>query len=182
LASIADWDERYRAQPGLDRAPEPLLVATAGELPPGRALDLACGAGRHALYLARLGWRVTAVDGSRVAVAELRREAGRLGLDIDARVADLEAGEFVIEPGAYDLICDFFYLERALFPRIRAGVKPGGLFVATLHRFDGTPGPYLLQSGELREEFAGWKILYYSERPAEGGHRRSTAAIAARRA
>ncbi len=182
MATISDWDERYRAQPGVDRPPEPLLVTTAGELAPGRALDLACGAGRHALYLARLGWRVTAVDGSGVAIAALGREAARLGLDIDARAADLEAGEFVIEPGAYELICDFFYLDRRLFPQIRAGVKLGGLFVGALHRFDGTPGRYLLESGELREEFAGWKILYYSERPAEGGHRRATAAIVARRA
>ena len=180
MASISDWDERYRAQPGFDRPPEPLLVSTAGELAPGRALDLACGTGRHALYLARLGWRVTAVDGSEVAVAELRRQAA--GLEIDARTANLEAGEFVIEPDGYDLICDFFYLDRRLFPQIRAGVKPGGLFVGILHRFDGTPGRYLLESGELREEFTGWKILYYSERPAEGGHRRATAAIVARRA
>ena len=66
--------------------------------------------------------------------------------------------------------------------RFAPGVKPGGLFVGILHRFDGTPGRYLLESGELREEFAGWKILYYSERPAEDGHRRATAAIVARRA
>ncbi len=182
MAAISDWDERYRAQPGVGRPPEPLLVSTAGELPPGRALDIACGTGRHSLYLARLGWRVTAVDGSQVAVAGLRREAARLGLDIDARAEDIEAGQFVIEPDAYDLVCDFFYLDRRLFPQIRAGVKPGGLFVGILHRFDGTPGRYLLESGELREAFAGWKILYYSERPAEEGHRRATAAMVARRA
>ena len=150
---------------------------------PAAPLDLACGTGRHALYLARLGWHVTAVDGSKVAVAQLRRQAARLVLEIDARAANLEAGEFVIEPGGYDLICDFFYLERRLFPLIRAGVKPGGLFTGILHRFDGNaPGRYLVESGELREEFAGWKILYYSERPAEEGHRRATAAIVARRA
>lgn len=182
MATISDWDERYRGEGEVDREPEPLLVATAGELTPGRALDLACGTGRHALYLARLGWHVTAVDGSRIAIAALRRRAQRLELEIDTRAADLEAGELVIEAEAYDLICDFFYLERRLFPAIRAGVKPGGLFVGMLHRFDGTPGRYLLESGELRELFAGWKIVYYSERPPEGGHRRATAAIVARKA
>lgn len=181
MASLFDWDERYRAQSGAGRPPEPLLVSTAGELSPGSALDLACGTGRHALYLAQLGWRVTAVDGSRMALARLRTEAARLGLEIDARAADLEAGEFAIEPDAYDLICDFFYLDRRLFPQIRAGVRPGGLFIGILHRFDGTPGRYLLESGELRAAFAGWQVLYYSERPAEGGHRRATASIVARR-
>ncbi len=172
VATIAEWDERYRERPGVDRPPEPLLVSVAGELAPGRALDIACGTGRHALYLARLGWRVTAVDGSRVAIAEFRREAERLGLDIDIRTADLEAGEFVIEPDAYDLICDFFYLDRRLFPQMRAGVRPGGTFVSIVHQF----------AGSLREEFADWKILYYSERPAEGGRRRATAGIVARHA
>ncbi len=165
----------------MERPPEPLLVSTVDELSPGRALDLACGTGRHALYLARLGWSVTAVDGSRIALARLRREAARLGLEIDVHAADLETGEFAIEPEAYDLICDFFYLDRSLFPQIRAGVRPGGLFIGVLHRFDGTPGSYLLQSGELREAFAGWQVIYYSESPAEGGHRRATASIVARR-
>lgn len=182
MASISEWDERYRAGLRVDRPPEPLLVSTAGELATGRALDIACGTGRNALYLARLGWRVTAVDGSQVAMGELRRQVAKSGLDVDMRVADLEAGEFVIEPDTYDLICDFFYLDRRLFPQIRTGVKPGGLFVGIMHRYDGTPGRYLVESGELREAFAGWKILYYSERPAEEGHRRATAAVVARRA
>jgi tellurite methyltransferase len=151
----------------------PLLIQVAGLLPPGRALDLACGTGRHALHLARLGWQVTAVDISAEAIRQLRATA-KPGLAIDARVADLEKQEFTIEPAAYDLICDFYYLQRDLFPQIREGVRPGGAVVAAIH----LTGRFALESGELRALFAGWKILYYSEPPAP----RPTACIIARKA
>ena len=110
-----NWDEHYSDPSKLDFTPTPLLVEVAELLPPGRALDLACGAGRNSLYLASLGWQVTAVDSSPVAIRLLRDRAR--GLDVDARVADLETGDFRIEPAAYDLICDFFYLQRDLFPQ-----------------------------------------------------------------
>jgi SAM-dependent methyltransferase len=181
----SDWDERYRDEAALDFTPAPLLVEAAERLPPGDALDLACGPGRHALYLARLGWRVTAVDSSRVAIATLRRRAA--GLSVHAVHASLEAHEFVIQPDAWDLICDFFYLQRDLFPAIRAGVRPGGVFAGAIHLVDENPAvrprnpAFLLASGELRDEFAGWKILFYSEGP-EPGHRRRAARILARKA
>jgi tellurite methyltransferase len=162
-----NWEERYRDPSALDFTPTPLLVQVAGLLKPGRALDLACGPGRHALHLARLGWDVVAVDSSPKAIAILRSRAG--GLAIDARVADLEAGEFLIPPAGFDLICDFFYLQRDLFPRIREGLRPGGVFTGAIHLAVDTPGApprnpaFLLQPGELRSQFAEWKVLYYSE-------------------
>lgn len=150
-------------------------------VPPGRALDLACGAGRNALYLARLQWQVVAIDSSTAAIRILRDQASAAGLNLDARVADLEQAGFRIEPGAYDLICDFFYLDRALFPLIREGVRPGGLFAGEIHLRDGKPHRFVLEPGELRREFESWKILYYSEVLPTGGSRPS-AAILARRA
>src|SRR3954469_3927503 len=170
-----DWDRHYAEEANPDWTPTPLLVDVAEKLPPGRALDLACGTGRNALYLARLEWRVTAVDASRVAIAKLREQAG--GLSIDARVADLERREFAIEANAYDLICNFHNLQRDLFPDIREGVRPGGVVVAAIH----LEGSFALRTGELREEFAGWKILYYSE-GAESGRSPRSARIIARRA
>jgi tellurite methyltransferase len=155
-----------------DLAPSPLLVQVADLLPPGRALDLASGAGRNALYLAGCGWQVTAVDSSPVAIAAMK---GRPG--VDARIADLERHEYRIEPASFDLICDFYYLQRDLLPEIRAGVRPGGMFTGAIH----LTGRFALRSGELREEFAGWKILYYSEAP-EPGRSRPSASIIARRA
>jgi SAM-dependent methyltransferase len=175
VAMPRDWEAYYSdaSNPALE--PEALLVQIAELLPPGRALDLACGAGRNAIYLARLGWRVTAVDSSPAAIARLRERAG--GLPIEARVADLERGEFPIEPHGYDLICDFYYLQRSLFPEIREGVRPGGMVAAAIH----LEGSFALRPGELREEFAGWKVLLYSE-GAEAGKAKRAARIMARRA
>jgi tellurite methyltransferase len=156
-----------------DFTPSRLLVQVVDLLPPGRALDLACGHGRNALYLADLGWQVTAVDSNPAAIAALHAAAP----SIDARIADLERHEFAIEPAAYDLICDFYYLQRDLFPEIRTGVRPGGMFAGTIL----LTGTYALDSGELRTVFAGWKILYYSESP-DPSHPRPSASIIARRA
>jgi SAM-dependent methyltransferase len=155
---------------------------------PGRALDLACGTGRHALYLSAHGWDVTAVDSARVGIEILKQRAREAGLAIDARVADLERGEFQIEPATYDLICVFYYLQRDLFPAIRAGVKKGGAVVATIHLNDKKPDAhprnpdFLLEPGELRREFSDWKIQYYHEGPSdEAGHHHDTAQLIARK-
>jgi tellurite methyltransferase len=175
-----NWDEHYSAPANLNLEPTPLLVQVADMLPPGRALDLACGAGRNALYLAKLGWQVTAVDSSEAAIRHLRR----LGQSstLDARVADLEKHEFAIEPGSYDLICDFFYLQTDLFTWIRRGVRNGGVFTGAIHLVKPGHNPaFALHPGDLRKEFDGWKILYYSE-AAEPGHTRPSARIIARRA
>jgi len=171
-----NWDQHYADPTYVDSGADPLLIQAAEMLPPGRALDLACGPGRHALYLARLGWRVTAVDASPVAIALLRAQAS--GLPLEACLADLERGEFVIAPNTYQLICDFLYLQRNLFPQIRDGVHPGGVFAAAIHLFEAgcqaTPRnpDFLLQPGELRSLFDGWKVLFYSE----GGDRAAPAA------
>jgi tellurite methyltransferase len=154
---LRDWNAHYSDPANRNLTPDPLLVEIADSLPPGRALDLACGTGRHAIYLAQLGWSVTAVDSSEVAIAQL--PAG-----VDARVADLERGDFVIEPVAYDLICDFHYLQRDLFPSIREGVRPGGTFFGAILLNGPERNPaFTMRPGELRDEFAGWKVLYYSE-------------------
>jgi SAM-dependent methyltransferase len=174
-----NWDRHYSNPANLDFAPAPLLVEVAELLPPGRALDLACGAGRNALFLASLGWHVTAVDRSAVGVRLLRERAA--GMSVDARIADLEGGGFAIEPAAFDLICDFYYLQRDLFPAIREGVRPGGVFTGAIHLFqEGRGAQYTLQAGELRDEFRGWKILFYSESPEPGPHRPSARIIARR--
>jgi SAM-dependent methyltransferase len=179
-----DWDQHYTDAANHKQAPEPLLVEVAELLPPGCALDLACGVGQNARYLASLGWRVTAVDRSRTAIEALRRSAA--GLPVEALAVDLETGEFAIAPAAYDLVCDFFYLQRDLFPAIRAGVRPGGVFAAAIRLVDPAAArpmhpAFLLESGELRDQFEGWKILFYSE-AREAGHNRRAARIIARRA
>ena len=175
-----NWDRHYSDPANLDFAPAPLLVQAAELLRPGRALDLACGTGRNALFLASLGWQVTAVDRSAVGIRLLRERAA--GLALDTRIADLEAGEFTIEPGAYHLICDFYYLQHDLFPAVREGVRSGGVFTGAIHLLqEERPSRHVLHPGELRDAFHGWKILFYSE-SREADSRRPSARIIARRA
>jgi SAM-dependent methyltransferase len=181
---MPDWDERYRRGEHINYEPAPLLLQAAAGLPPGQALDVACGTGRNALWLARQGWQVTAVDASAVGVGLAQDRAGSLA--VDWRVADLERGEFVIAPESYDLICVFYYLQRGLFPAVCAGLRPGGLFAGAIHIADGhndmNPA-FLLQPGELRGFFPAWRILYHEEGASkEDGHCHATAEIIAAKA
>ncbi|MCG3161697.1 MAG: putative S-adenosyl-L-methionine-dependent methyltransferase TehB [Acidobacteria bacterium] len=185
---MPDWDERYRRGERANDAPHPLIVEFASTLEPGRALDVACGAGRHAIWLAEHGWQVTAVDRSRVAIEILRRRASEKGLAIDSRIADLERGEFIIEPESYDLIVVCNYLQRDLFPAIRAGARIGGAVIAIIAMADDDPNvkpmnpAFLLKPGELRAEFAAWELLREFEgKPLRSEHRRAMAEIIARR-
>ena len=180
---IRGWDERYRTE-DLEHAPNPLLIETAHRLQPGKALDLACGTGRNALWLAEHGWSVTAVDGAPTAIEILRRRAADRGLNVDARVADLEAGEYRIEPSAWDLIAISFYLQRDLFEPAKRGVIPGGVMLAIVHITEPGEEPTYkrLKPGELETYFQGWEILHsYEGKPRDPAHQRSVAEIVARR-
>ena len=104
-----DWDRRYSDVDLLwSRDPNRFLVAEAEDLAPGRALDLACGEGRNAIWLAELGWQVTGVDYSGVAIAKARERAASARLDIEFISADLL--EYEPEPSAFDLVA-LFYLQ-----------------------------------------------------------------------
>lgn len=180
------WDERYLRDSGLMAQPLELIAEFCAGLAPGRALDLAAGSGRHSLLLAGLGWRVTAVDYSAVALELLAERAAARNLTVETSLADLEKGGFEIEPAGYDLIVDTFYLQRDLFPKIREGLSAGGIALAVIGLAPEEPGAdrlnpdYLLQPGELRALFTGFEILHYFEGRREGGPRRN-AEIAARR-
>ena len=185
---MPDWDERYRRGEHAPKEPTPLLRSAVEHLRPGRALDLACGTGRHSIFLAERAWNVTAVDSSRIAIQILQQRATESGVAIDARIADLELGEFQIQPDAYDLVCVFCYLQRDLFPEIRAGVKPGGTVVSAIHLNDGKPEArpsnpaFLLEPGELREFFRDWEIEHYREAASEEeGHHHDTAFLIGRK-
>jgi len=183
--SIQQWNERYRAGEQLFHEPSPLVTRFSRELETGHALDLACGAGRNSLYLAEQGWRVTAVDGSPLAIEILRERARQRKLVIESRVADLERGEFEIEPGAYDLICDCYYLQRSLIPKMKLSLRPGGIIIAIVHLADadqphGTPTR--ARPGELCAFFEGWKILHeYEGKSREACHQRPVAELVAQK-
>ena len=186
---MADWDDRYRRGEHATLQPNGLLVRVVKNLKPGRALDIACGAGRHTVFLAKRGWQVTAVDSSRVGIEILDKRAAEFGLTVDTRVADLELGEFQIERDVYDLVCDFYYLQRDLFSVLRAGLRVGGTFVGAIHMLDESPDikpmnpDFLLSTGELRQFFRGWAIEHYHETAENdtdvGDHTRRSAEIIA---
>jgi tellurite methyltransferase len=167
------------------RTPAPLVVEFARALTPGATLDLACGSGRNSLYLAGRGWRVSAVDASQAAIDLLLTSAGEQKLSIDARVADLEAGEFQIPPEAFELLLSCYYLQRSLIPLMKSALRPGGLLimVANLAGADHPQGtPKRAYPDELRALFSDWPILHYREgEPGESGHRHAVAELVAQK-
>jgi tellurite methyltransferase len=136
-------------------------------LAPGRALDIACGKGRNALFLASHGFHVTALDISPVALEEGRKHAGKNGLRIVWRQADLERVQ--LTPAEYDLIVNFNYLQRSLIPQIKNAVKPGGHVIFETYLIDqrdiGHPKnpQYLLSHNELLAHFRDFRVLLYRE-------------------
>ncbi len=180
---IRGWEERYRSE-DFDPEPTALVVETARAVPPGKALDLACGAGGNALWLAEQGWNVTAVDGAPAAIEIVRKRVSERGLMVDARVADLEKGECRIEPSAWDLITICNYLQRDLFEPAKLGIRPGGLLLAIVHVTEAGEEPTYkrLKPGELERYFHGWEIVHrYEGRPHGSANQRRVAEIVARR-
>ncbi len=135
--------------------PRPFVEEIARDLSPGRALDLACGNGRNAIWLAERGWRVTAVD--------IAPEISHPGIEV--RNADLERLEFVIDEGAWDLIVVSYYLQPDLFPLIVQGLKPSGVGIVIVHIFE--PGHessrFSLPPGRLRQYFQDCDTIAYRE-------------------
>jgi SAM-dependent methyltransferase len=182
---IAGWNELYRAgERGGEEEPTILLVEIAAKLTPGTALDLACGSGRNALYLAERGWIVTAVDGSEEAVQLVRRRSEARVLQVHTKVADLTDPDFTVLPEAFDLVLIAFYLQRDLYTKAKASVRPGGVIAVIAHIPE--PGEKLTGKraapGELRRFFSDWEILWEYEGPSrDPAHKRPVAEIAARR-
>src|SRR5581483_5264756 len=133
----------------------------------GRALDLAMGDGRNAIYLAQQGYQVDGVDLSEPAVRRAVASARALGLSINGIVADLE--NYTIRPGRYDLICCFFYLARPLFPAMQQALRPAGKLIYQSVTTDEClynphfPKAWCLERNELLPAFQALRILYYEE-------------------
>ena len=184
---INNWNKRYEARErsaeDFDASPTPLLASAAANLTQGKALDLACGAGRNALWLAQQGWDVTAVDGAPAAIEILQKQATERALKVNAVVADLEKREFQIEPSRWNLIAICYYLQRNLFEPAKRGLVPGGLLISITHITESgeSDSPHRLYPGQLKTYFAGWEILHYHEGKAhDAAHRRAVAEIVAR--
>jgi len=153
---LDEWNERYRSRDQLDLTPARLLVDIAKELIPGRALDLACGAGRNAFWLAQHGWDVTAIDGAEEAIRLLREHDDH----IDTRVLDLESdAPLPFEDESFDLVVILYFLHRPLFAEAQRVLRPGGIVVTAI-RTSGINPRFCLSLEELREEFSTCEVLH----------------------
>ncbi|MGH7828757.1 MAG: class I SAM-dependent methyltransferase [Candidatus Binatia bacterium] len=174
------WDVKHLAEPGRDE-PAPflkqLLEQSSWRIQRGRALDIATGMGRNAIFLAGLGFQVDAVDISEAGLAEARKRAAVRGLSVDFRQTDLNAAE--LAEAGYDLIVDFNYLDRSLIPKMKRALKLGGHIVFETYLIDqrvlGHPRnpAYLLGHNELLELFRDFRVLYYREGKFSEGERES---------
>jgi len=179
----AGWDKFFSHDAyvfGTD--PIPLLKEYVHQFRRGRALDLATGEGRNAVFLAEQGFDVDGVDFSAVALDKTRRLAAAHTVTVRTIQADLR--QYRIEPQTYDLITNIYYPQRNLFESIKAGLKPGGVFVYEQWHPYGwktrrSPAPILHAPGapteaevyqysdvrldELAAIFAGYQIVLYRE-------------------
>lgn len=152
--------------------PNAFLAETLPQIHSGRALELACGTGRDAIFMSSHGWDVTAVDVLPDALERAREMANRYApalQPINWLDVDLERGVVQFE-GAFDLLTVFRYLHRPLFPRFSDWLRPGGSLVyetyTTLHRDrHGRPArdAHVLAPGELPELLSGFHIRHFSE-------------------
>ena len=166
------WDRRYAQGEYEARTwPSPFLEERLAELPRGRALELACGAGRNALRLAEAGYDVEAIDISGVAIERARATARARGLGVEWRVADLD--DFAPPPGRFHLITVIRYTNRKLMERLPEALTEGGMLLVEHHlRTDARVGgptsrAFRLAPNELIELYHGrLRVLFHEERIA----------------
>lgn len=164
------WNERYRDGERIGSGEASQIVKDAEPWLPsgGRVLDLACGTGRNALFLARRGLEVVAVDLSGEGLHRLARRARAEGLPVHPVQADLE--RFLLPDGRFDVIVNTRFLLRSTFALIDDALSPGGLLVFETFNVDeieilggDISRDYALERGELRRAFPGYELLVYEE-------------------
>ncbi len=162
--SAENWNKRYQSTSHSLSRPRTFLIEFSHLLPKkGWALDVAMGLGHNADILSRNGLTVVGVDFSYVAL----QKANKLYPQIQSILAELPHIHF--EHSSFDVILNFWFLQRSLFPVIKALIKPGGLiFFETMQVNPQYPLPevnpaYLLAPNELQDEFSGWENLVYEE-------------------
>jgi 2-polyprenyl-3-methyl-5-hydroxy-6-metoxy-1,4-benzoquinol methylase len=183
------WDERFREKEfAFGKEANLFLKRHIALLPKGKALDIATGEGRNAVFLAQHGFDVDAVDISNMGLKKVRKLAQEVGVKIHTLRVDLDT--YKIKEGEYDLITNFYFLKRSLIPKIKKGLKRGGKVVFETyileHRSLATGGPkqlkYFLKPNELLRFFDRFRILCYREGIfREGGKRKAIASLIAQK-
>jgi len=150
----------------------------------GTALDVACGRGRNAIWLAQRGLETLAIDRDAAALEDLRRTADALGLSLKTEAIDLEGGDRRLPTAGADVVVVVHYLHRLLFPGLIEALRPGGVLVyetftqAQAARGKPTNPAFLLSPGELRTLVAPLELLVEREGDFEG---KMLASVIARR-
>ena len=163
------WNAKFLAGEGQSLEPDPFVIEVCAGLAPGRALDLAGGAGRHALWLARHGWDATLADLSDEGLAIAGKRAEEAGVALTLRRES--AGETLAWAAGqpFDLIVVVWCLLREQFPVLPSALAPGGTLLYKTRTSDHlryTEGHSLrtaLQPGELRMAFPALKTVLYRE-------------------
>jgi SAM-dependent methyltransferase len=168
------WDQKYQEEMSSLTKPDPFFLSAYRQfvedsLPTaGVVLDLAGGLGRHALWLASRGWRVSVVDISAVAISRLRQTALELNLPLE--LFALAATEYEFEPAQFDLIVLFYHLDRSLCERIVSALKPGGFLICKTsllwnsNTMSSPVGTDPLQRNEILSLLSGLCVIHHRER------------------
>lgn len=188
---MTGWDERYRrGEYPTDPEPSPVLRHYVDAFPDGRALDVATGTGRNALFLAGAGYSVDAIDQSRVGLRQARDRAVDRGLDsrVNWIQADVPSYEFPDE--RYAAVSISFYRAVDRFPDIKEALVPGGFLFVEHHLRSTEPTPsgpsgdrYRFGANELLHAGLDLTVLYYDETSSTNpdGERRANARLLARK-
>ena len=180
-----EWNQRFRSRSHVSFDPDPFVVSAYREFVQpvldhaGSAVDLAGGAGRHAIWLAERSWDVCLIDISSAALELAAVEAESRGLRIKAVAIDLEASHAPLAGSSCDLLVCCYYLQRDLWPKLRQMLRAGGVLIYKTYtveqrRFKGGPSHplHLLNPNELLEAMCvrqGLRCLYYRETVHEKG-------------
>ena len=181
------WNQKYNREMYVyGKEPVAFLKQKIGVLKKGKALVLAMGEGRNAVYLAQNGFDVTGVDISDVAIEKCKKLAAERGTTVNAVVSDLTS--YDMGKAQYDLITNFYYYDKSLIPKVIDALKPGGMFILEQFSIDhpklgarfGPRNPdYLVKPDELLDLFKSFRILYYEDVVVEldEGMHKGTAAV-----
>ena len=183
------WDQRFKGMKfAFGKKANRFLRGHIALLPRGKALDLAAGEGRNAVFLAQHGFKVDAVDISEIGLRKTQELAGKRTARVHTILADLDT--YQIKRGEYDLITNFYFLNRNIIPRMKRGLKKGGVVIFETYLLEQrglhTGGPknpkYFLKPNEPLQLFNGFRILVYREGIfEEGGKRKAIASLIAQK-
>ena len=182
MPDMTSWDERFSTgEYPTDPDPSPVLQRYVETFPDGRALDVATGTGRNAVFLAEEGYRVDGIDQSREGLAIARENAEDRGVGDRTNWIQADVPEYAFPEATYDVVTISFYRAIDRFPDIKEALKPGGILFVQHHlrtTDEATSGPsgdrYRYAANELLHACLDLTVLYF-DAATEDSERRTSA-------